>query len=59
MNGLPFEDRADFEDAGWVGSRLCELLPLDPGFKQRMLELEDPIVRLEQLRTELKSGLLA
>lgn len=51
--------QVDFDDAASVGGRLCELLPFDPAFKQRMLELDDPIARLDTLRGELKSGLLA
>jgi len=40
--------RAD--DASWVGFRLCELLPLDPEECQHMLELDDPLQRLAELR---------
>jgi uncharacterized protein len=38
-----------FDDASWVGSRLAELLPVDPHEKQVLLEIEDPIRRLEAL----------
>jgi uncharacterized protein len=38
-----------FEDAAWVGNRLAELAPLEPGVKQGLLELEDPIERLRYL----------
>jgi uncharacterized protein len=38
-----------FDDAGWVGARLAELLPLKPNDKQALLELDDPIARLETL----------
>ncbi|MGF6495128.1 Lon protease-like protein [Luteibacter sp. 621] len=41
--------RAD-NDASWVGFRLCELLPLDPNECQHMLELDDPLQRLAELR---------
>lgn len=37
------------EDATWVGCRLAELLPLDISIKQELLELEDPVERLERL----------
>jgi Lon protease-like protein len=40
--------RAD--DASWVGFRLSELLPLDPNECQHMLELDDPLQRLAELR---------
>lgn len=42
FKGLP---RA-LNDAGWVGARLIELLPLDPLEKQALLELDDPLQRL-------------
>jgi Lon protease-like protein len=38
-----------FDNAAWVGSRLAELLPLHPNDKQALLELDDPIKRLEAL----------
>jgi uncharacterized protein len=38
-----------FDDASWVGSRLAELLPIHPNDKQALLELDDPIRRLEAL----------
>jgi Lon protease-like protein len=45
-----------FDDAAWVGSRLAELLPLRPSDKQALLELDDPIARLETLMQALKDG---
>ena len=42
--------RSDYEDASWLGFRLAELLPLDTGEQQRMLELTDPLQRLAELR---------
>lgn len=43
----------DFEDAREVGSHLTELLPGPDGFKQRMLELTNPILRLSELEKQL------
>jgi Lon protease-like protein len=40
-----------FDDASWVGSRMCELLPIDLADKQALLELEDPLERLATLLT--------
>lgn len=37
------------QDATWVGYRLSELLPLSSVEKQHMLELSDPVERLQQL----------
>jgi len=43
-----------YEDASWVGARLVEILPLPPGEKQRCLEMQDPIARLEHLRSRVQ-----
>jgi Lon protease-like protein len=42
--------RGNYGDASWLGFRLAELLPLDAGEQQRMLELTDPLQRLAELR---------
>ncbi|HEY8329591.1 MAG TPA: LON peptidase substrate-binding domain-containing protein [Rhodanobacter sp.] len=42
--------RSAYDDASWLGFRLAELLPLDTGEQQRMLELDDPLQRLAELR---------
>lgn len=41
------------DDAGWVGARLIELLPLDPLEKQVLLELDDPLRRLTTVAARL------
>ena len=38
-----------FDDAAWVGARLTELLPIELNDKQALLELADPIARLDAL----------
>jgi len=43
-----------FNDCGWVANRWCELLPMQSDLKQRLLELDSPLMRLE-----LVSDLLA
>ncbi|OEY66723.1 LON peptidase substrate-binding domain-containing protein [Marinobacter sp. X15-166B] len=43
----------DYDDARDVGWRLTELLPLDKHEKQRLLELQDPLERLERLQALL------
>jgi Lon protease-like protein len=35
------------DDCGWVANRWCELLPLPLALKQQLLELDNPLVRLE------------
>lgn len=39
--------RAQLQDCGWVAHRWCELLPLPLQQKQRLLELDSPLMRLE------------
>ena len=39
----------NFDDAAWVGSRLTELLPIELNDKQTLLELDDPVARLDAL----------
>ena len=39
----------EFDDAAWVSSRLAELLPIELSDKQVLLELDDPIERLDAL----------
>lgn len=43
-----------FDDAGWVGYRITEVLPVHPLAKQKLLELEDPVMRLEILEKFLE-----
>ena len=48
-----------FEDASWVGNRLAEFLPIKIAAKQKLMELSDPIARLEILAQFLaQQGLL-
>jgi uncharacterized protein len=42
--------RDSYEDAGWLGFRLAELLPLAGDEQQQLLEMTDPIRRLATLR---------
>lgn len=36
-----------WDDCGWLANRWCELLPLPPTVKQQLMELDNPLVRLE------------
>lgn len=45
----------DFGDAREVGWRLTELLPLDTHEKQRLAELQDPLLRLRRLQELLEA----
>lgn len=42
----PFAEPHRLDDAGWVANRWCELLPISRSAKQKLLELEDPVIRL-------------
>ena len=42
-----------FDDANWVSYRLTEVLPIQPLAKQKLLELDDPIARLEIIHAYL------
>jgi len=44
---MPLIGPWQLDDCGWVANRWCELLPLSPSIKQRMMELDNPLVRLE------------
>ncbi|MDE2615222.1 MAG: LON peptidase substrate-binding domain-containing protein, partial [Burkholderiales bacterium] len=42
----PFDAPYRFDDCGWVANRWCELLPLPLAAKQKLLEIDDPVLRL-------------
>ena len=44
---LPLRQPWQLDDCGWVANRWCELLPLPLELKQRLMELDNPLVRLE------------
>ncbi len=44
---MPLQEPYLLEDCGWVANRWCELLPLPVALKQRLMELDNPLVRLE------------
>jgi hypothetical protein len=44
---------AFYTQAGWVRVRLTERLPLDLGFKYRLLETNDGYTRVAQLREDM------
>lgn len=44
---LPLREPWQLDDCGWVANRWCELLPLPLELKQRLMELDNPLVRLE------------
>lgn len=43
----PFLEPYQFDSAGWLANRWCEILPISLAAKQKLMELEDPLVRLQ------------
>ncbi|AKJ27718.1 LON peptidase substrate-binding domain-containing protein [Caldimonas brevitalea] len=44
---VPFLEPYRFEDAGWIANRWCEILPIPLAARQKLMELQDPLVRLQ------------
>lgn len=44
---MPLQPPYRLDDSGWVANRWCELLPMPLELKQRLMELNNPLVRLE------------
>ena len=42
----PFAPPYRLDDAGWVANRWCELLPISLQARQKLMELDDPMIRL-------------
>lgn len=51
-----FDAPLAFDDPRWISYRLSEVLPLDGGEKQALLELRDDGERLERLRSYLQQA---
>ena len=44
---MPLQPPYRLDDCAWVANRWCELLPMPPDLKQRMMAMDNPLVRLE------------
>jgi len=44
---MPLLSPYRLDDCGWVSNRWCELLPIPLELKQRLMELDNPLMRLE------------
>lgn len=47
MNELPLQPPYQWDDSGWVANRWAELLPAPSELKQRLMALDNPMLRLE------------
>ena len=54
QGSLPFAEPFRLDDAGWVANRWCELLPVPLAAKQKLMELQDPAVRLSLVDAYLR-----
>jgi uncharacterized protein len=45
-----------FDDCGWVANRWCELIPMQPEQRHRLLKLDNPLIRLELVHDLLETG---
>jgi Lon protease-like protein len=52
---VPFLEPYRFDDAGWVANRWCEILPISQAAKFRLMELPDPLIRLQLVDDYLRS----
>ena len=43
---VPFAPPYRLDDAGWLANRWCELLPITLAAKQKLMAMEDPVIRL-------------
>lgn len=55
VEGVYAELEPHYEDAGWVSNRLAELLPISLVQRQYLLEVADPLKRVEILATLVQS----
>jgi Lon protease-like protein len=44
---MPFLEPFRLADAGWVANRWCEILPISLAAKQKLMQLDDPLIRLQ------------
>lgn len=51
----PFLEPYQFDSAGWLANRWCEILPIPLAAKQKLMELPDPLVRLKLVDDFLRS----
>ena len=55
QGSLPFLEPFRFDDAAWVANRWCEILPISLAAKQKLMTLDDPLIRLQLVDEFLRS----
>ena len=50
----PFNTPHRLDDAGWVANRWCEILPISSAAKQRLMVLDEPVLRLKLVQEYLQ-----
>lgn len=53
---MPFHPPYQLNDCAWVANRWCELLPLSTHLKQGLMQLDNPLLRLELVGDFLRKG---
>ncbi|MBK9574407.1 MAG: LON peptidase substrate-binding domain-containing protein [Rhodoferax sp.] len=53
---MPVQAPYLLDDCAWVANRWCELLPIPVEHKQRLMELDNPLVRLELVSDVLEGA---
>jgi Lon protease-like protein len=53
-DGRSFRHSLLLDDCGWLANRWCDLLPLPVAQKARLLELDNPLLRLELIQDALE-----
>ena len=53
---MPLHPPYQLDDCGWVANRWCELLALPPALKQSLMQLDNPLLRLELVGDVLARG---
>jgi Lon protease-like protein len=54
QGSVPFNEPYRLDDAGWVANRWCEILPIPLGAKQKLMELDEPGLRLQLVHEYLR-----
>jgi len=51
---VPIQPPYDWDDCSWLANRWCELLPLPDAERQRLMQLDNPLLRLELVADQLE-----